>query len=555
MNRFSFRLRVALFILAALLAGAVAPGAAPAASAAGASYADQNSEAVSLTALSATSARINWPAYAPSGYSFRIEMKEDEGAFLALSDLSSSHTEYVYSSVRVSAVYVFRLMLYNTRTGVYEQYFNEIVYKPPGTPLLPQALAFSQPSPSQIAISWEYPDSAGFETDIERRRGSEQSWTAVATVRAGVNRYTDTGLETNTQYTYRLRARYGRAVFSEYVSRTAYSTIDVPQITQFYSVSPSSVYIAWTPSIDALRYQLERRHRGEAEFASVAVVSNNRTEYTDSTIVPGERYAYRVKAIGSGGSESLYSDEAELAAVYIDISHSISATAVEDYLVKLRWADLGDRESSYEVWRIDEQYREWKLIATLDRNASQYDDSMVGPGETYTYRVRARSAQDGSYSRYSGETSAATKFLPAPDRLRQQKFSGTSITLTWRDNSSGESAFFIERRVGLGGQWSQVTIAEANAVKRDNLPVPGNTPCFYRVGAYSSEYRSVAYSEAIQADNGYAASLRGSSYGSEGDAAGTPSTGSGSGSGAGAAGAGSIGPINLAPDVVSALRR
>jgi hypothetical protein len=513
-----------------------------------ASYTDQNSEAVFLTVLGTASVRISWPAYSATGYSFRLQMKEDDAGFVQLSEISSTRTEYDYSSIRVSSLYVFRVLIHDSRTGTDSLYYNEIVYKPPGTPILPQELAFAQPSPSQIRLSWGYPDSAGFETAIERRMGADPAWIAVATVRAGVNSYVDSGLGPNTQYTYRLRAKYGRAVFSEYVSKIAYSTIAVPQITQFYSVSPSSVYIAWTPTDDASRYQLERKGRGETEFANVATTSYNMTYYTDSSIMPGERYAYRVKALGEGGAQSIYSDEVELTAVYIDISYAITALAVSEYQVDLRWSDLGDRESTYEIWRMDQQYREWKLIATLDRNATQYSDQMVGPGETYAYRVRARSAESDSHSRDSAEATVATKFMLPPDRLAQSRFSDAAISLSWRDNSSGENAFFIERRLGLSGQWSQVTIAEANAVKRDNLPAPAGTPCFYRVGAYSTEYRSVAYSAPIQADNGYAPFIRGSSYAN--DSALAPE-----GADDGSQGGGAMEQINLSPEVASAMRR
>ncbi|MCL2058431.1 MAG: fibronectin type III domain-containing protein [Oscillospiraceae bacterium] len=545
---------VAMFMLSVLGGG----GAPAVAAASGGGYA---TEAVYLTVSGSSSVRINWPEYASSGYAYVVQVKEDEGGFEAVAELSRTITAYEYSGVRAQSVYVFRIMLRELRTGRDDAYYNEIIYKPSGAPLAPTTPSLVQVSPTETFISWVYAEGAAYETEIERRRDGEADFSGLALVPAGVNRYTDASVEPNTLYRYRIRARYGVAVYSPYVEASVRSAIETPQITSIYAASPSTVYVSWTASADASRYTLERKRKGDLEFSIVTSSARDRTYYTDSGVLPGERYYYRVKAVSQNGSESLYSDEAEVTAAYIDISQTISAVATGDYRVELSWSDLGDKESTYEIWRYDEQYSAWTLLDTTERNAVSYVDARVGPGERYVYRIRARSAVYDSVSQFSAETYTETVFINAPTGLRQTSARGTVVNLAWRDNSSNESAFYVERRSGLTGQWYRLATTGPNVTERTGLSATANTAWYFRVGAYSSEYRSVAYSEPMLADNGFEMSFRGSSYRTDGDAAlsaggsgGMAGGGGGSGSGSGASGSG-VGELQLDSYVVGELAR
>ena len=527
---------------------------------------DQSSEAFHLTVLSSTTVRLEWPEYNEGGYSFRIQVKRDDTSFTHLTDTSRTNTSYEVSELEPNSLYIFRIMLYDYATGKMEPYYNEVAYNTALAKFSPGELTFEPKDSTQMLLTWAYPDAAGFETVIERRRASESTWRIIATTRPGINRFTDTELEPNVYYQYRIKARLGHAVFSDYAARSVHSALAAPQLIAYYAVSPSSIYLEWSNSPDATRYQLERKQRGNLDFSIVATTDKDRLRFTDSGVIPEARYIYRVKAIGTGQAQSLYSDEVEVSAVFIDISYAISAVATGDYQIELRWSDMGDRESSYEVWRFDGQFPGWRSIATLDRNANAYTDNMVGPEETYTYKIRARSAEDNSYSEYSTETVATTKFLPPPSDLRQVRFSDTAITLSWRDNSVGESLFYIERRNGATGNWSMVTVTNPNITERTNLLINRTENWFYRVGAYSSEHRSVAYSEPMQVDNGFGITIMENSYyhntenslsqGSASTAAASSNSAKSTAStSASVSGPGSLGEIKLNTNVTTMLRK
>lgn len=523
--------------------------------------AEYASEEVYLTVINTSSVRIYWPEYMSSSFAYVLQVKVDEGNFASVAEFSRTVTSYEYSGIRASSVYVFRVMLREYWSDRETAYYNEIVYKPAGSGMAPSNPSFTQVSPTETRLSWAYAEGAAYETVIERLAEGESDFSYVATVPAGTYIYTDTNIAPNTFYRYRIKARYGYAVYSAFVEGSVRSAIETPQITAFYAVSPSSIYLSWTASSEAARYQLERKIKGDALYTIVTSTLYDQTDFTDGGIIPGERYTYRVKAISQNRSESLYSDEVDVTALYIDVAQVISAVATGDYSVELSWADLGDKESSYEIWRFDEQSPGWKLLDTTPRNTTGYTDTRVGPGEKYRYKVRARSAVYDSVSQYSAEAFADTIFIKAPSGLKQTRLSATSITLIWKDNSNNESRFIIERRNGFAGQWAQVTSVAANETEKTGLPASSNTAWFFRVGAYSSDHHSVAYSEPLRADNGFETTFRGSSYrtdaadvrGLASGAGSGASSGGGSGSGAGASN--QLGELRLNSDAFETLKR
>ena len=86
---------------------------------------------------------------------------------------------------------------------------------------------------------------------------------------------------------------------------------------------------------------------------------------------------------------------------------------------------------------------------------------------------------------------AATTPPAAPSNFLATKYSSSGITLEWKDNSSNEMGFKIERKKG-SGSWSQIATV-SGATSYDNTGLSANTTYTYRVRAYNSAGNS-AYS-------------------------------------------------------------
>ncbi len=83
----------------------------------------------------------------------------------------------------------------------------------------------------------------------------------------------------------------------------------------------------------------------------------------------------------------------------------LKVTNVSRSAASLIWADRSSDETGYEVWRATES-GSYSKIATLNANATSYNDANLNPNTTFYYTVRA--VKNGTYSDYSNVAKATT---------------------------------------------------------------------------------------------------------------------------------------------------
>jgi subtilisin family serine protease len=92
----------------------------------------------------------------------------------------------------------------------------------------------------------------------------------------------------------------------------------------------------------------------------------------------------------------------------------------------------------------------------------------------------------------------------APTNLIATAVSSTQINLTWRDNSSNENGFRIERRTG-SGDWARIGRVDANVTTFANTGLSAATTYVYRVMAVNAAGASAGSNEASATTLGGAA--------------------------------------------------
>jgi fibronectin type 3 domain-containing protein len=76
------------------------------------------------------------------------------------------------------------------------------------------------------------------------------------------------------------------------------------------AVSKSQIDLSWTDnSSDETGFRIERSKRVNTSFAEIAVVGQDVTSYTDTTVSKGTTYFYRIRSTNAAG-DSAYSNEA-----------------------------------------------------------------------------------------------------------------------------------------------------------------------------------------------------------------------------------------------------
>jgi hypothetical protein len=171
------------------------------------------------------------------------------------------------------------------------------------------------------------------------------------------------------------------------------------------------------------------------------------------------------------------------------------------YVPILSWTDNAFNEFWYEIERCTGSSctNFVKVGQTYGENATSFEDETVTPGQTYTYRVRAT-----GFMGTSGYTNPVTItiiqiFPPAAPTNLSVSPSGTNIVLTWQDNATNESAYYIERCQGSGcANFQGYSAAGANATSFTDYNATSGVSYSYRVRAWNSggysDYSNVASS-------------------------------------------------------------
>lgn len=89
----------------------------------------------------------------------------------------------------------------------------------------------------------------------------------------------------------------------------------------------------------------------------------------------------------------------------------------------------------------------------------------------------------------------AVKNVPeAPTNLTATSISTTAIVLAWKDNSTNEKGFKVERKTG-NGSYTMVSTTTANTVSYIDTGLTSNTMYTYRVYSFNSDGNSVTSNE------------------------------------------------------------
>lgn len=188
------------------------------------------------------------------------------------------------------------LLLYSLIAGA-------VSTNPPADPSNLTATAAA--SAPEITLSWSdnSNDEDGF--NIERWDGS--NYVQIASVGADVTTFTNTGLNYNTSYTYRVAA-YNSAGNSGYTNTASATTAQLtaptaPSNLSAGTVTASSVAMTWTDNAtNEDSYEVKRSADGGVTWSLLATLGQDATSYTDNTVAASTSYKYQVFAKNSAGS-------------------------------------------------------------------------------------------------------------------------------------------------------------------------------------------------------------------------------------------------------------
>lgn len=222
------------------------------------------------------------------------------------------------------------------------------------------------PSSISIDISWdEVVGASGYDIEVYGKPVDNGNSTT----------YTHTGLEANTQRTYRVRAKNSSGV-GEWSNVFAAATLPASAVNLQVKATDNSLEVIWNPQAGALAYDLE------IDGANILELTD--TKYIHQGLASNSEHTYRVRSKNKVGTNDQYfvSDWSEYVKgiVLPSVPNNFKVATVTSSAITLDWEQVTGA-TGYEI-EIDGQLIDNGL------NTS-YTHSELNSNEEHTYRVRA----------------------------------------------------------------------------------------------------------------------------------------------------------------------
>lgn len=335
---------------------------------------------LSVTVVYNNALRVGWQAVA-GATRYRLERKTGDEPFHPLTTVEASVTALNDADLQPGTTYTYRIRALGDRTE------SPVATATAQTPALltTPTLALTVVYNNRVQLAWaNVPGATGYE--LFRKTGTESSFKAIGTVEAARTTLSDTNLLPGTTYTYQLKALGDR---TESLFGTA--TVQTPALLTTPVLSATVVYnnalrIGWEGVPNATGYRLERKATTETDYRVLGTFGAAVRSVSDTLLVPGTTYLYRLKAFGDRtespvGSLSI-ATPARLA------TPELTVTPVSFDTLRLSWKAVPNAVY-YRLERRKKGEDTYLLNTRLDPPVVGYVDVALSPSTAYQYRLTA----------------------------------------------------------------------------------------------------------------------------------------------------------------------
>ena len=455
-----------------------------------------------------SSLTLGWTDNSDSETGFQIERSLTSGSgFVLIHTTAANVNSYVNTGLNDGIQYFYRVRATNLagQSGYSNEASGTTVLAPPAAP---SGLNVGNPTTSTLQLDWT--DNSDNETgfEVERSLTVVGGYSLVTTAPANATNLTDTGLEDDTRYYYRVRAinAAGPSSYSNTDNARTLLAVPVdPGNLVLGGITISSINLTWADNSDnETGFQIERSLLPLTGFSLIHTTAANITSYNNTGLEDNTTYYYRIRAINAAGSSGYTAVASATTLLSVPVSPTgLTLSGVTNNSITLNWNDNSDNESGFEIERSLTPVTGFALIFTTAANATSYTNTGLAEDTRYYYRVRAVNA--AGPSGYTGEASAKTLLLapPAPTNLLLSNVTTSSIDLAWTDNSVTETGFEIERSLLPGSGFVLIHTTLANVTTYSNTGLDDATRYYYRVRAVNatgpSAYTLVASAQTLLA--------------------------------------------------------
>lgn len=438
--------------------------------------------AVSAAASSNSSISLSWADNSNNEDNFTVERSNSSsGPYTLVTTLSADVTSFEDTGLNYDTTYHYHVRGVNSDGQSPEAY---LAATTTNDLLSPSGLTANSLGNSSIQLNWQ--DNTVNEDGFSIERSLDgTNWTALTSVATNVQSYTDTGLNFNTSYSYKVTAFNSSGNSNSVLaSATTSNTLTAPSNLRENGITNSSVILEWDDNSNNEDGFILNAFDLDNNFQSLGTVSlaANVTTYTWGQLVTDRNYAFRVKATNSSGNSS---DSNNLSIKTTDTLSDVTAftaVATSNSTTSLSWTDTSTNKDGFTLERATGNGA-FSNLADLAANTTSYSDSNLTADYTYTYRIRSYNSNGTSNFITASVTTNDT--LVNITNLNVSGATNQTISLSWVAASNNEDGFTIQRSIG-NGAFSHLADLAANTSSYLDSGLSPDTTYNYKVRSYNS---------------------------------------------------------------------
>lgn len=448
--------------------------------------------------LSSTRVTLYWEDGSDNEQGFIIERKTGSNSFSKIAEVPANVTTYTDGTLSVENTYTYRVIPYNPY-GNAKSYTNELSLSTSLLKESPVSLTATEVSTNEINLTWAYENSAGYSTAIERKSGSNGSWKIITTLPAGFTSYNDIAVTDNNKYYYRVKTVIRENIYSKPYPNNetgvlAHTKLKAPQNLKASWSSENTVKLTWLDKSYGAEYFVIERKIDNGPFVVIDTIpSDEGNTWYNHSLTLGASYTYRIKSVKEMYTSD-YSEEVTVEGNIVTAPSNLKATIISETKINLTWKDNSNNETKFIIEQKTNHNKTWKEIGSVKPNVTSYTVDKLKPDVLYTFRVIAYNSAYYMSSK-SEECEVIIKGLKAPSDLTAKAISSSTITLEWKDNSSGEQGFIIERK-SKESEFTEIAMTGSNTVRYTDNTLEAVKDYSYRVrafnGALYTDYTNVS---------------------------------------------------------------
>ncbi len=270
-------------------------------------------------------------------------------------------------------------------------------FAPVGTP----ALTARSTGFDRIALTWTTSEgTSGYE--IYRSTQKNGTYSNITTVNDPDRcEFINIKLTAGKTYYYRIRA------FSVSGETTTYGTFSSASAaprgmavkSEAVSTGCRSIQITWSPISGAGGYEIFRSTTKYGTYLKIGTASSKALSYTNSGLITGKTYYYKVRSFCGSGDTAIYADfSAAVSAIPAIAAPVLSVVPASSGSIRLTWS-VQTGISGYEVYRSTQKSGTYsKIFTASDWPTAVYTNTGLTTNKTYYYKMRAFTASGGTIS-------------------------------------------------------------------------------------------------------------------------------------------------------------